>query len=194
VPLENTIRSQGTLWTDLHSTLHIFHGTVDGLLEPVTCFLGESLEPRSREPVWEMSYCPRFRQLLVGAVRMHRHARIGMASARNFPGTKAVANTRDALRPHSGMGRRLTWVYPVGYGQYNGSGHASGVRMHKRAVWLRRVGNDEQLSLLHETLRRLQQPGQEGCAYLYWWLSKFSVVVAFKASWKSLRRTLHRSP
>ena len=98
MPLENTIQSWGTLWTDLHSILHEFHGTVDGLLEPVTCFLGEGLEPRPREPVWEMPYCPRFRQLLVGAVRVHGHARIGMASTRNFPGTKAVLNTHDASR------------------------------------------------------------------------------------------------
>ena len=98
VPLQNTNRSQGTFWTDLHSALHIFHRTVDGHLELVTGFLGESLEPRPREPVREMSYCSGFRQLLVGAVRVHRHARIGMVSTRNFPGIKAVVNTPDASR------------------------------------------------------------------------------------------------
>jgi len=74
----------------------MFHGTVDGYLELVARFTGMSLEPRSREPGREITYCPRFRQLLVGVVRVLWDARIGIVSTRNFPGTAAAANASVA--------------------------------------------------------------------------------------------------
>ena len=57
----------GTLRTDLHGVLHVFHGTVYGYLVLFTYFLGESLERRPGEPVWEVPHCRRFRQLLLSA-------------------------------------------------------------------------------------------------------------------------------
>ena len=50
--VSDTIQSHSTFRTDLHDVLHIFHGSVDGNLELLTYFLGESLEPRPREPTW----------------------------------------------------------------------------------------------------------------------------------------------
>ena len=63
----DAILFQGGFRTDLHDALHIFHGTVGRDLELFTYFLGESLEPRPREPAWKVPHCPTFRQLLVDA-------------------------------------------------------------------------------------------------------------------------------
>ena len=60
----------GTLRTDLHGVLHVFHGTVYGYLVLFTYFLGESLERRPGEPVWEIPYCPRCGQWSLGNVRV----------------------------------------------------------------------------------------------------------------------------
>ena len=63
--VSDKIQSHGTFRTNLHDALHVFHGTVDGDLELFAYFLSESLEPRPREPVWKISYCPGFYQLFV---------------------------------------------------------------------------------------------------------------------------------
>ena len=47
--------------TDFHGALHIFHRGFDGYFVLFAHFVGESLEPRSGEPGWEILYCPRFR-------------------------------------------------------------------------------------------------------------------------------------
>ena len=65
--VQNTIRFRATISrTDLHGILDIFKRTVDSYLEFVACFFGESLESRPREPVWDVPYYQRARQVLVG--------------------------------------------------------------------------------------------------------------------------------
>ena len=67
-PWSQTQFGPGVSQTDLHDILHIFHGIVGGyLFGTFMHFLGENLELRPREPVWEVPYSQRLRRLLVDA-------------------------------------------------------------------------------------------------------------------------------
>ena len=97
--VENTAQCQAVLWTDLHGILDIFQRTVDRYLELFAYSLGNNLESRPREPIWDVSHYQRARQVFVGnSLSAQGHAHIGMISTRYFPGASTAVVARVASR------------------------------------------------------------------------------------------------
>ena len=103
--------------------------TVDRYLEFIACLFSKSLESHPREPVWDVPYCQRARQVLVGNYLGTQARTYREDVCEEFPRYQhsRYSTRRPEVRIQEWIVGRLG-VDSVGYGQYHGSGRALVVR------------------------------------------------------------------